>query len=450
VTERGEQTGAARATGGPPGTAARAAALDLLLAVWRDGALLSQVAEAPDGPLAPLAAPERARARRLALAGLRGAAPADTLLKPHLRKVPPLPVRAILRLAVTELADGAAAHGVVDSAVALARRDRRTAHLSGLVNAVLRQVAEDVPAKWSDLPPQRLPGWLRGRLQSAWGGKAVAAMEAVQAALPPLDLTARGDPAALAATVGGDLLATGSVRVPGNTQVTALPGYADGAFWVQDAAAALPARVLAALAGERVLDLCAAPGGKTLQLAATGAAVTALDISVPRLSRLRDNLARTGLAADIVVADALDWSGGPFDAVLLDAPCSATGTIRRHPDLPFVKRSADVKPLVALQAALIDRAVRLLRRGGRLVFCTCSLLPEEGEAQVAAALDRHPALLPDPAALDRPAIDPAWRTGAAGLRLRPDLWAGRGGIDGFFIAALRVAEAGADSAGPAA
>jgi len=427
--------------------AARAAALDLLVAVWRDGALLSQMAEAVDGPLAVLAPPERARAQRLALACLRGAGPADTVLTPHLRKVPPLPVRAILRLAVAELADGAAAHGVVDCAVALARRDRRTAHLAGLVNAVLRQVADDVPARWPALPPQRLPGWLRGRLHSAWGSKATAKMEAVQAAPPPLDLTARGDAAHLAAAVGGDLLATGSVRLSGNVQVTALPGYADGAFWVQDAAAALPAQVLAAQPGERVLDLCAAPGGKTLQLAAAGAAVTALDISGPRLLRLRDNLARTGLVAEIVVADALAWDGGPFDAVLLDAPCSATGTIRRHPDLPFVKQSADIKPLVALQAVLIDRAVALLRPGGRLVVCTCSLLPEEGEAQAAAALARHPALVPDPAALDQPGLDPAWRTGPAGLRLRPDLWADRGGIDGFFIAAFRLVDAGDDRTG---
>ncbi len=431
------KTGAAQGAGGPPGIGARAAALALLLAVWQDGALLSQVAEASDGPLSGLPPPERARAQRLALAALRGADPADRLLAAHLRKAPPLPVRAILRLAVSELAEGGAAHAVVDCAVALARRDRKSAHHAGLVNAVLRQVADAVPARWRDLPPQRLPGWLRGRLQSAWGAKATAAMEAVQAEAPPLDLTARGDPAALADVVGGDLLPTGSVRVSGHVQVTALPGYDTGAFWVQDAAAALPARVLGAAPGEHVLDLCAAPGGKTLQLAAAGARVTALDMSGPRLARLRDNLARTGLAADIVVADALAWDGGPFDAVLLDAPCSATGTIRRHPDLPFVKQSADIKPLVALQAALIDRAVRLVRPGGRLVVCTCSLLPDEGEAQAAATLARHPDLIPDPGALDRPGIDPAWRTGAAGLRLRPDLWADRGGMDGFFVAAFR-------------
>jgi len=183
VTRRGGKAGttnamAAMGTGGPPGTAARAAALALLLAVWRDGALLSQVADAPDGPLSDLPPSERARAQRLALAALRGADPADSLLASHLRKAPPLPVRAILRLAVTELAEGAAAHGVVDCAVALARQDRKSAHQAGLVNAVLRQVADDVPARWPDLPPQRLPGWLRGRLQSAWGSKAVVAMEA--------------------------------------------------------------------------------------------------------------------------------------------------------------------------------------------------------------------------------------------------------------------------------
>jgi 16S rRNA (cytosine967-C5)-methyltransferase len=217
-----------------------------------------------------------------------------------------------------------------------------------------------------------------------------------------------------------------------------LPGFDEGAFWVQDAAAALPARMLAPAPGTRVLDLCAAPGGKTLQLAAMGADVTALDHSARRLQRLRANLARTGLSARIVTADALDWApeDGPFDAILLDAPCTATGTIRRHPDLPFVKAAADVKVLSALQGALIDRAAALLRPGGRLVYCTCSLLPDEGERVVEAALARHPELAPDPAARDVPGVPDSWHEGA-GLRLRPDYWLERGGIDGFYIAALR-------------
>jgi 16S rRNA (cytosine967-C5)-methyltransferase len=418
------------------GLAARAAALDLLLAVLADGSMLSAVLDAPDGPLAGLEPSERARAQRLALAALRGAEPADALLKPFLRKSPPVRVRAILRLAVIELADGAAAHGVVDAAVALARQDRKSGHLSGLVNAVLRQVAETAPARWPDLPPQRLPGWLRGRLQSAYGGKVTPAIEAVQALTPPVDLTARGDAVALAQATGGTLLPTGSVRLAGSAQISTLPGYAEGTFWVQDAAAALPARALAAQPGERVLDLCAAPGGKTLQLAAAGAKVTALDISTPRLARLQANLARTGLAADVIAADALHWEAEPFDAILLDAPCSATGTIRRHPDLPFVKGVGDLKPLVALQAAMIDRAVALLRPGGRLVYCTCSLLPDEGEAQARAALSRHPGLTANPEALALPGL-PEGAAGPDGLRLRPDHWADTGGMDGFFIAAFR-------------
>jgi len=187
-----------------------------------------------------------------------------------------------------------------------------------------------------------------------------------------------------------------------------------------------------------VLDLCAAPGGKTLQLAATGARVTALDASAPRLARLQDNLRRTGLAAQVVTADARDWQGGPFDAVLLDAPCTATGTIRRHPDLPFVRQAGELAALRELQAALIDRAVALLRPGGRLVYATCSLLVEEGEAQIAAARARHAGLVPDPGALALPGVEEAWH-GPEGLRLRPDHWAADGGLDGFFVAALRRA-----------
>jgi 16S rRNA (cytosine967-C5)-methyltransferase len=193
--------------------------------------------------------------------------------------------------------------------------------------------------------------------------------------------------------------------------------------------------VLAPRAGERVLDLCAAPGGKTMQLADAGAEVTALDISAARMARVSENLARTGLTARLVVADALDWQPEtPFDAILLDAPCSATGTIRRHPELPFVKSMADLPALVALQARLIDRAVNWLAPGGRLVFSTCSLLPQEGEAQLAGALARHPGLRVEPPVL--PWLPPNWQGPEGGLRLRPDRWAEQGGMDGFFIARL--------------
>ncbi len=407
---------------------ARAAAVALLDAVLGDGALLSQLT-GPEGPLAGLGGPDRARAQRLALAVLRAAEPADRVLAPFLRKSPPLTIRNLLRLGAVEIAGGAAPHGVVNACVGLARAGRKTQHQAGLVNAVLRQV----PATPLPGPAQRMPRWLRQPLVHAWGREAVSAMEAVQSAPPPVDLTLRAGFAA----PEGQTLPTGSLRLADPGQISAQPGYEAGGWWVQDAAAALAVPLLGPVAGQRVLDLCAAPGGKTLQLAAAGAEVTALDISEPRLERLRENLARTGLAAQVVAADALIWQPeAPFDAILLDAPCSATGTLRRHPDLPFVKDGSEVAGLVSLQARLLDRALGWLTPGGRLVYCTCSLLPEEGEAQLAAALERHPGLCVVPPAL--PGIDPGWITAQGGLRLRPDYWADRGGMDGFFMACLQL------------
>ncbi|ARE40469.1 16S rRNA m(5)C 967 methyltransferase [Rhodovulum sp. P5] len=420
----------------------RGAALGLILCVLEDARTIAELG-GEDGPLALLAPAERAAAQRLAVATLRHMDRADAILKPHLRRPPRGAVRAILRLATVEmLQDGAAPHGVVNAAVGLARADRGTVSFAGLVNAVLRKVAETPAEAWAAQPPQRLPGWLRGRLDSAWGRAAVTGIEAAHAAGAPLDLTPKdGDTAALAARVGGRALPTGSVRLTGPVQVSALPGYETGDWWVQDAAAALPAKLLAPQRGERVLDLCAAPGGKTMQLAAAGATVTSLDISDQRMARVEENLARTDLSADLVVADALDWMPAePFEAILLDAPCSATGTIRRHPDLPFAKTAAAIKPLFAMQARMIDAALAMLAPGGRLVFCTCSLLPEEGEGQIAAALERHPDLSVEALAADW--IEPGWHAAGGGLRLRPDFWPDLGGMDGFFVAGLRKAPVG--------
>ncbi len=333
----------------------RRAALTLMVLVTAEGRPLSEVLPGVTGAMEPAQA---ARAQRLATDALRQVGRVDRLLGPHLRKRPPEPVLNLLRMAVVELARGGAAHGVVSAAVDIAKADPATRPMAGLVNAVLRRFAEAVP-DLAAMPAPELPKALRKRLLAAWGKPAVAAMEAVFAEAPPLDLTPRdGDAAALAAATGGVALATGSVRLTGAGQVSALPGFAEGAFWVQDMAAALPAQVLAARPGERVLDLCAAPGGKTMQLAAAGAAVTAVDMSGPRMARLSENLARTGLSAELVVADALHWSGGPFDAVLVDAPCSATGTLRRHPDLAQARREIDLDGLTALQAGLVARAAR--------------------------------------------------------------------------------------------
>ena len=502
-----------------PGLAPRRAALALVQAVTVERRTL---AEALPGVVEPLRPEERARAQRLATETLRWADRADRMLGPHLRKRPDPRVLDVLRLGTWEIcADGAAAHGVVDALVTLMTERRETRHAAGLVNAVLRRVAEAGPAAWAGHPPPRLPKWLRRPLVAAWGAPVVAAMEAAHAAGAPLDLTPRdGDAEALARSLGGMALPTGSVRLGAASQVSALPGYAEGAWWVQDAASALPVRVLDPLPGERVLDLCAAPGGKTLQMAAAGAEVTALDLSAGRMARAAENLARIGLRAELIVADALLWpssrgeeamsgqlpkvapevggrrpsagasgtaeaggesaadpapdasashgesgpereslaaredgepysgaergpagaggtpAGGGFDAVLLDAPCSATGTIRRHPDLPHARDGGGLQALLELQAQLIDRALTHLRPGGRLVFCTCSLLPEEGEEQVRAALSRHPGLRVEPVL--PPGVPPEWRDALGGLRTRPDFWPEAGGLDGFYIARLRL------------
>ncbi len=417
---------------GVEGLSARLGAVRLLTAVLQDGAMLGPLVADASGPLAGLGADDMARAQRLCLTVLRQLARADAILAPHLRKAPPTFILNILRLAVVELDGGAAAHGVVHVAVECARSDRRASHFAGLVNAVLRKVPGG--PLLVDMPVPKLPRWLRQPMVHAYGRDAVAGIEAVQVASPPIDITLKAN---ATAKPEGMALPNGSLRLKDFVRVSSLPGYATGDWWVQDAAAAIAVPLLAPARGERVLDLCAAPGGKTMQLADAGAKVTALDISDVRAARLRENLARTGLSAEVVIADALHWQpDASFDAILLDAPCSASGTIRRHPDLPYVKDGSELAGLVDLQSTLIDRALAMLAPGGRLLYCTCSLLPEEGEGQLAAALLRHPGLRVQRP--DVPWIDPFWITDQGGLRLRPDYWADLGGMDGFFMALLTL------------
>ncbi|WP_050930348.1 RsmB/NOP family class I SAM-dependent RNA methyltransferase [Aestuariivita boseongensis] len=416
------------------GQAARRSAIYLLDQILGEGRLMSELLAS--GALDRLEPQDRARAQRLAMETLRGLERADRLLQKHLRKYPPLTVRNALRVGTVELCQGEAAHGVVNSMVAIVSRHKRHGALKGLVNAVLRKIADQGPDAWGALRVPRLPKWLRNPLVAAWGPEAVMAMEQAHFAGAPVDLSLSRDDDALVTALGGTRLPTGSVRLGDAGQISTLPGYEDGAWWVQDAAAAIPVMCLDPQPGEKIIDLCAAPGGKTLQLAAAGADVVAVDTSEPRMARVRENLARTGLTADLRVDDALNQTG-QYDAVLLDAPCSATGTIRRHPDLPFAKDGSDFMALFDLQSQLLDHAWGLVKPGGRLVYCTCSLLPDEGEVQVEEALPRLPGAQIDRAALDRPGIDPAWITAEGGLRLRPDYWADLGGMDGFYIAVLR-------------
>lgn len=417
------------------GLPARRTAHHLLMQITTEGRLMAELIAG--GALARLENDDRARAQRLATEALRGLDRADRMLKPYLKKTPPDHVMNALRLGVIELCNGEAAHGVVNVYVEIVARNKRTQSMKGLTNAVLRKIADEGPAAWAKRAVPLTPGWLRQPLVAAWGRDAVAGMEAAHFAGAPLDLTAKGDVEAVAAAVGGTVLPTGSVRVPNAGQVSSLAGYTSGDWWVQDAAAAMPVKLLGDVKGLRVLDLCAAPGGKTMQLAALGADVTAVDISDKRMARVSENLTRVGLTATCVISDAFAFSDSGFDAVLLDAPCSATGTIRRHPDLPYAKDGSEFGALIDQQETLIDHALTLLKPGGRLVFCTCSLLPDEGEVQAEEALARHEGLTIDADALRIEGIDPDWITPEGGLRLRPDFWSDRGGMDGFYMAVMR-------------
>jgi 16S rRNA (cytosine967-C5)-methyltransferase len=359
-------------------------------------------------------------------------------LQKHLRKYPPLTVRNALRVGAVELCQGGAAHGVVNAMVELVGSSPHVGQLKGLTNAILRKVAAEGPEMWETLRSPRLPKWLRNPLVSAWGAEEIAAMEAAHLAGAALDLTPKADAKAVAEAVGGVVLPTGSVRIVDAGQVTALAGYDAGDWWVQDAAAAIPVRVLAPKTGETALDMCAAPGGKTMQMSALGARVTAVDDSEPRMARVRSNLERTGLQAEVVVQDVLQHQG-QYDVILLDAPCSATGTLRRHPDLPFAKDGSEFFDLMTLQEQMLDHAWSILKPGGRMVFCTCSLLPDEGEVQVEEALERHSDMSVDRDALALDGVDAKWISEEGGLRLRPDYWPDLGGMDGFYIACLRKA-----------
>jgi 16S rRNA (cytosine967-C5)-methyltransferase len=417
------------------GLAARRAVLAMLSAVINDGAALPET-DAVQG----LAPADRARAQRLALAVLRNYTRADALIAPLVERAPVPAVRNVLRLAMVELfEDGAAAHGVVDSAVRLVKDMPRHSRAAGMVNALLRKVVDMERADWLAAPAPGLPDWLRGPVVKAYGEEAAKAMEAAHLSAAPLDITVKSDAPGWADRLGAQVLPTGSLRLRQPGQVSALPGYAEGAWWVQDAAAALPAQALGVQPGERVLDLCAAPGGKTMQLAAMGGRVTAVDMSRARMKRVAENLERTGLKSRTISRDALTFTETGFDAILLDAPCSASGTLRRHPDLPFAKAGRDLGQIAALQARLLDHALGLLAPGGRLVFATCSLLPGEGERQVALALKRHKGLRVDPVEL--PGIPAQWHDAQGGIRLRPDYWPELGGMDGFYFARLSFGDA---------
>ncbi|GLQ35762.1 16S rRNA methyltransferase [Amylibacter marinus] len=425
------------------GIYAREAAVRLLHAVLMEKRLLIDLVGAEDGPLVDLEPSARARAQSLAATTLRNLDRLDAVLDKYLTKKTPFALLNILRVAAAEiLVDGIASHAAVDSAVTMAKRKQKTAHLKNLANAVLRKVADEGAAEFAKTAPQALPKAFVGQMKKIATKEQIAAIELAHQGGAPLDITCRDPKEAgeFAKTLGGQLMPNGSVRLQRAGQITELPGFETGSWWVQDAAASIPALALGVVEGMRVLDLCAAPGGKTMQLAATGADVTALDISQHRMRRVEANLERTGLRAKSVVTDALGWKpDAKFDAILLDAPCSATGTIRRHPDLPFAKANFDLAELLKLQRNLLAKACEWLAPGGELVFSTCSLFAAEGEGHADWLAKQEIDVVP--VALDAPqlGLEPMMANAAGQIRLRPDFWADAGGMDGFFVAKFKKA-----------
>lgn len=420
-----------RVTENEPGLPARIAALDLLDAALGRRNGLDEAMGAPG--LAGLAPRDRGFALAAAMATLRALGPIDRALDARLQREPTPRVRQILRLGLAQaLALGTPAHAAVDTSVSLVARGG-TAGFKGLVNAVLRAVLREPPAL--DDPDLLAPDWLYARWRAAFGEAEARQIAACIAPEPPTDLTCR-DPAdveALAAELEAQTLPGGTLRTDRRGDVAGWPGFAEGRWWVQDAAAAIPARLLNIAPGETVLDLCAAPGGKTLQQAAAGGQVTAVDRSSARLRRVEENLARMGFKAEVVAADAAEWRDErQFDAVLLDAPCSATGTFRRHPDVLWAARPGDVASLAAVQSRLLDAAARRVRPGGRLVYCVCSLEPEEGEAQAAAFVARSPEFAIDPIRSEEGGAPEASLRPDGTLRILPHHRPG--GLDGFYIA----------------
>lgn len=435
------------------GLAARKAAARLLAAVIDARTPLDGLTDHENGhpQYKALDLRDRGLVRAILVTALRYRMTISGLLARRLEK--PLPPNAtalshILHVAAAQILfldipDSAA----VDLAVTHAKSDPRTVRFSGLVNGVLRTLAR---AKETELPAalaatDEAPKWFSDRLKSTYGTEKARQILAAHRVEAPVDFSVKADPDLWAERLGGIVLPTGTIRVQNLVgPVTELPGFADGAWWVQDAAASLPARLFGDVSGLRVADLCAAPGGKTAQLILAGAKVTAVDTSKNRLVRLTQNLERLGLSAEIVQADLLKYQPQElFDAVLLDAPCSSTGTVRRHPDVPWTKTTADIEKLADLQRRLLARAVTLVKPGGRIVFSNCSLDPLEGEDLYAAFLAGTAGIADDPLRQGEIAgIDP-FLTPQGMLRTTPadlDLGSpGISGLDGFFAARMRRA-----------
>lgn len=431
-----------------PGLAARRIAVDILEGVLRHRRPLDEQfgGEQAHPGLPALADRDRALVRKLAGTVLRRLGTLRHLLSGALERGVPADAPRIEPILMVGAAQilwlDVPDHAAVDLAVRLAQADRRGARYVGLANAVLRRIAREGPAAVAVLDGTiDTPEWLMARWTRTYGDETAHAIARVHAEEPPLDISVKADPESWAQRLRGAVLPTGTVRTVAYGPVARMPGFDEGAWWVQDAAAALPARLFGGLQGRTAADLCAAPGGKTAQLVLAGAQVKAVDRSARRLARLAANLTRLELSAELVAADVLEWQAGAFDAVLLDAPCSSTGTIRRHPDVAYLKSEADVTALAGVQRRLLDRAVELTRPGGVLIYCSCSLEPEEGEAQIAALLAREPRVRRKLISADEVSGRAEFVTADGDLRTLPcqlpSSDSRMGGLDGFYAARLQ-------------
>ena len=428
-----------------PGLKARRAAISLLQGVTLDQLPLDQLLET-DAEFKTLEGRDRSFAHALVASALRHGGEITAILAKFLTK--PLPKSSgmavdILTLGTTQLLFmDVSPHAAIDLSVDLAKQDKKAQHFSGLINAVLRKISREGKAVLQSLNGPRLntPDWLWEQWVQAYGETTAQDIAAAHLIEATIDISVKANAAHWATELGGELLPTGSVRLSStDSPLPEMSGFSAGEWWVQDAASALPVKLMGDIAGKSVLDLCAAPGGKTAQLAAAGAIVTAVDDSVSRLNRMRENLTRLNLKVSVILGDVLSLPTDTlYDAVLLDAPCSATGTIRRHPDLIYLKTPQQLNSLAELQEKMLGHAASLVKPGGQLIYCTCSLSPVEGERQVFKFLRAHENFTLSPILATELGGQTQLVTPAGILRCLPSMSLGTSaGLDGFFAARLQ-------------
>ena len=422
------------------GLPSRWVTLEIIDQVLLYGKTVREIKDSSDFPLNELKHSERARALSLSDTILRNLSSFDSLINQFLKKGEiNLRVRNILRLVTAELVcDNLASHAVVDSAVSLTRKDVKTRHLAGLTNAISRRIS-DKSQKGLTLEKPKLSFDFAKQLKEIYGEEATQKISKAVQHAPPLDITLKqpAKTSIFAEKLKANILPNGTLRIFKKFKITELEGFRSGDWWVQDVSASMPVRFAGNVAGMRVLDCCAAPGGKTMQLASLGAHVFAIDVSQKRLVKLMQNLKRTKLNATLLNENILNYQSKKlFDLILLDAPCSSSGTIRRNIDLQFLSPLTRLPELVRKQELMLEHVMQLLSPSGLLIFCTCSLYPQEGEFLIKRILERHKNWTQKKLDVEKLGLNEAWLDKFGGLRLRPDYWDTEGGMDGFYIAAL--------------